>query len=210
MQSDYPTSKDLYEAAENGQIQPFFDISNNHVTVAQSVLEECLRIAARSSKIVIVKHLINDHSVDKNAADDSGKTASNYAAGNSDIVEYLNYDSVLSQEFLNAVDDNNLEKVKSLLANDKVDVNAYNSSGDAFFRCCEKNLPEILKELLAHPKANPNGSPCSWSPLKTAISGSFQECIDLLLACPKIEKKIDNYGLGDVIIPEGVILEKSD
>lgn len=208
MENVYPTPKDLYEAAERGQIQPFFDISNNSVTIAQSVLEECLRIAIRSSQLDMVKHLLNDHSADKNAADDTGKSALDYASG--EILEYLNYDQALSQEFLRAVDERNLESVRSFLANERVNVNAYNSSGDAFYRCCENNFPEILRELLAHSKANPNGSPCSWTPLKTAISNKFQECIDLLLAHPKIEKRINNYGLDDVTIPEGVIVDKTE
>lgn len=59
MENKYPTPRDLYEAAEKGQIQPFFDISNNEVTIAQSVLEECLRIAVRSSQLNVVKLLLN-------------------------------------------------------------------------------------------------------------------------------------------------------
>jgi len=207
MQSGYPTPQDLYEASEKGEIQPFFDITNNRVTIAQLVLEECLRIAARSSQLAVAKLLLNDFSVNKNATDDAGKSAINYASG--ETMEYLNFDQALSQEFLKAVDDRNLESIRSFLPNELVDVNAFNGNGDAFYRCCDQNLPEILRELLAHPRANPNGNPCSWTPLKTAIANGFQECVDLLLAFPSINKRINKYGIeGNVKIPDGVFVEK--
>jgi hypothetical protein len=113
-----------------------------------------------------------------------------------------------SQAFLFAIDNQDLQSVKTLLKSPNLDPNHENEDGTALFRLCNKQngdakvTLDLLEAILTHPQISVNGNERSWSPLKLALANQNKEQVKILMKHPRLQPFVIAKGLSCHILAD--------